>query len=677
MKTSFSIKYFFLLLIMQHCFFLGAQDHHAIDSLQNIIKSTQNDTIKVSALIMLSRHHQNSDVAKSFDYGLQAHTLSVKLKYPAIIGRTHNNLGHVYWYNSNYSSASTHYFKALKIYEGLNDKAAIAECYRNIGWIYQGQKNYNLTLDYYLKSLKINQGLDLKFKIQANYADLSGLYKKIKKFPEAIEYCLKTKQIAEQNNNTYGIAACSHNMGEIYFEMGKYDLAAETFKRAVNLYKKENSFYNNVGCHIGLANSYLKLNYPDKVIEYAEESLKLAKKFNYKAEISSSYQLLALAYSLRKEYATANNYSKLYTIFQDSIYNENNSRQINEMTAKYESEKKIMMINSLEKDKTLSKEKLESEKNFKIYLLIFSVLIMAFAAVLFKGNLQKRKANAALSFAYQEIEIKRKDISDSINYSKRIQDASLSPKELKYKLFPDAFVLFKPKDIVSGDFYWYTEKNGKKLIAACDCTGHGVPGALMSMIGNNFLNQIVNEKGITSPDEVLNHLHIEVRNALKQEEQKTSQDGMDIAIITFNSETEIEYAGAQRPLWIIKKIENEEPLIDNDTNQKLIIDNRELVEIKPEKFSIGGYQSESERKFIKHKISLSKEDCLYIFSDGFADQFGGPEKKRFMSKRFKKLLLDNYTKPMMEQEHILLATIDAWKEDQEQVDDILVIGMRV
>ena len=260
------------------------------------------------------------------------------------------------------------------------------------------------------------------------------------------------------------------------------------------------------------------------------------------------------------------------------------------------------------------------------------------------------------------IEEKNKDITDSINYAKRIQEAILPAKELKYKLFPDAFVLFKPKDIVSGDFYWFAEKNGKRLIASADCTGHGVPGALMSMIGNNFLNEIVNEKGITSPDEILNLLHKEIRKALKQSESSEAKDGMDIALLTFNSETEsdsyrIEYAGAQRPLWMIK--------------------NNLLEEIKANKFSIGGLQSETERKFTKHKITLTKNDCVYIFSDGFADQFGGAEGKKFMSKQFKTLLLSIHQKPMSEQEKILNDTIDKWKGSVQQIDDILVIGIRI
>ena len=254
------------------------------------------------------------------------------------------------------------------------------------------------------------------------------------------------------------------------------------------------------------------------------------------------------------------------------------------------------------------------------------------------------------------IEEKNKDITDSITYAKRIQDAILASKEIKYRIFPSAFVLFKPKDIVSGDFYWFTEKNNARLIAACDCTGHGVPGSLMSMIGNNALNQIVNERGITSPDDILNTLHKEVKKTLKQEENTDTKDGMDVALLSFSSETEMEYAGAQRPLWVIS--------------------NGELKETKAIKVSIGGQSYGSDVQFIKHHFSLAKGDVVYIFSDGYADQFNSNEKK-LMTKKFKEILLDIQHLSMLEQEKHLDDFIENWKGNLEQTDDILVIGIKV
>jgi serine phosphatase RsbU (regulator of sigma subunit) len=271
-------------------------------------------------------------------------------------------------------------------------------------------------------------------------------------------------------------------------------------------------------------------------------------------------------------------------------------------------------------------------------------------------EVQVKERTAEISQQKEIIEEKNKDITDSINYAKRIQNAILASKEIKYKIFPDAFVLFRPKDIVSGDFYWFSEKNGKRLIAACDCTGHGVPGALMSMIGNNILNQVVNERGITSPDEVLNMLHKEVKKTLKQDENTDTKDGMDVALLSFTSETEIEYAGAQRPVWIIR--------------------GKALEEIKAIKISIGGQNYGEEVQFVKHSLSLSKGDTVYIFSDGYADQFNTLDKK-LLTKKFKEILQSIQHLAMPEQEKYLNDFIEKWKGNLEQTDDILVIGIKI
>jgi serine phosphatase RsbU (regulator of sigma subunit) len=303
--------------------------------------------------------------------------------------------------------------------------------------------------------------------------------------------------------------------------------------------------------------------------------------------------------------------------------------------------------------KVLSEKNIEQEKEKQKILASQNELL----------ETQVKERTSEISEQKKVIEEKNKDITDSINYAKTIQDAILPSKELKDKIFSNAFILFKPKDIVSGDFYWFAEKNEKKLIAACDCTGHGVPGALMSMVGNNILNQIVNEKGIISPDAVLNQLHKEMRQTLKQEKQEETKDGMDIALITFKNETEIEYAGAYRPLWIISQSEPESI-------------HYKLTEIKPNKFSIGGYQDGNEPDFAKHSISLQKNDTIYIFSDGFADQFNQSDEK-LMTKRFKEVLLEIQQKSMDEQEQFLASFIDNWRGGNTQIDDILVIGIRI
>jgi len=257
----------------------------------------------------------------------------------------------------------------------------------------------------------------------------------------------------------------------------------------------------------------------------------------------------------------------------------------------------------------------------------------------------------------QELAAKNKDILDSIEYAKRIQQAILPIEEEIHKNLEDAFILYKPKDIVSGDFYWFGA-NGTKVIAAIDCTGHGVPGAFMSMIGYNLLNELINENHITQPDQILNQLHQKVRVALKQtDETSQSQDGMDIAICAIDlQKCEVQFSGAFRPLYHFSK--------------------GELNEIKGDKFPIGGHQRQGEQHFTNHTIKVQKGDTIYIFSDGYVDQFGGPRGKKFMNKQLKELLSGIQDKSMAEQHQLLQAKLEEWQGDLEQVDDILVMGMR-
>lgn len=259
----------------------------------------------------------------------------------------------------------------------------------------------------------------------------------------------------------------------------------------------------------------------------------------------------------------------------------------------------------------------------------------------------------------RELAEKNRDITSSIQYAKRIQEAILPPVDTIFSHFPDSFILYKPKDIVSGDFYWFAEKNGKKIIAAVDCTGHGVPGAFMSMIGHNLLNQIVIENGFTDPATILNELHKGVQAALKQGSNVVdTSDGMDVALCCFDEKmTQVTYAGAFRPMFFLS----------GDT----------LERISGNKFPIGGSTLDLDRRFTNHKRFLNKGDRIYLFSDGYADQFGGENGKKFMMKRFSEMLVSSKNAMINEQISLLDNTIREWMKGYEQVDDILVIGIAV
>jgi serine phosphatase RsbU (regulator of sigma subunit) len=651
------LKYMLIIAFLQSGINLFAQNMHAIDSLKNVLEKEKEDTMKVRVLLHLSYKYQGYDPEKSLEYGKKGLFLAQSINYQTGIGEAHNNLGDVYWYKSDYASASENYLKALKLFEKINDQPKIAESYRNLGWVYYKQRNINAALNYFNKSLAINLRLQRKERLGQNYNDLGIINTENKNYPVAIENYKKSLKIQEEIGNQMGMSTSYGNLAIVYDYMGKKDLAIDNVERCVLTARKLGNKHHLAISLCNLGSFYGNAGREKEALTVLEEAVVLGLEMKFKEVIKDCYVNIATIYKKNGQFEKAFEYEHLLIEIKDSIYNEQNSQQINEMTAKYDSEKKELMISSLEKDNLLTAQKLEREKNFKIYLSVFCAMVAFFVFILFRSNLNRKKANEELSYAYKQIEIKNKDITDSINYSKRIQDANLPPKELKYKLFPDAFVFFKPKDIVSGDFYWFAEKDGCRLIAACDCTGHGVPGALMSMIGNNILNQIVSEKGITSAGKILEILHQEIRKALKQNENPENKDGMDIALIVFKNFNEIEFAGAQRPLWIIK--------------------NNAIEEIKGNKFPIGGIQTEVERRFDTHRLLLSEKDCIYIFSDGIADQFGGELGKKFMTKNLRTLLLNIHDEPMAIQEKIIEQTFEKWKGNREQVDDILVIGIKI
>ena len=331
-------------------------------------------------------------------------------------------------------------------------------------------------------------------------------------------------------------------------------------------------------------------------------------------------------------------YCEIYNFFENGEGESNN----------YQVEYVITDLNGVE---IINKEGEVKRQRAVIFISIRTiVLVLIMVCLIYNRYRLKQRALTLL-------DKKNKQITDSINYAKRIQLAILPPKNVLDEYLNDSFILFKPKDIVSGDFYWVGRNNGSTLFATVDCTGHGVPGAFMSMIGNTLLNQIVHENNITKPSEILKNLHEGVMTALNQgSKEGYSGDGMDIAICNWNIEANtLEYAGAHNPLYHVR--------------------NGKITEIKGDRLFIGGPLSKS--IFKNHSVDLEKGDVIYLFSDGYADQRGGPEGKKFYYEPFKQVLLDIQGKSMEEQKTHLDQTISRWMGNYDQIDDILIMGVKV
>ncbi|AEA43320.1 tetratricopeptide repeat protein [Fluviicola taffensis] len=623
-------------------------------------KSTTTDSISVIKLLNEAKPIVHSDYKKAFKLTNKALEIAEASKDEELIGKVQNSIGNLYWFSGDYNHASEFYINALKNYQKTNNQGQIAECYRNIGWIYLGQGKYELSEEYLLKSLQLNTKLKNQERIIINYDDIGNLYLTSKQYEKGLESCEKSLQLAKKFNLTSAIGTIHITKAQLHYKLDHLSDAEEEYKEGITILNTiPNQSYNLTLGYLGLGKVKKDQNKLNESLPLFEKAIKLSKANNYTPELSEGYLLASKIYSVQNNIGKAYNYMEMYAETKDSVNARNNRNYIQEMGAKLEYEQNKLQIKNLEQEQKLSEASLDRERNFKIFLIVVILFLFVFGLFVYRSFLRKKKDNQLIAKAYLEIEIKNKDISDSIEYALQIQQARLPHIDSIQSCFPGFFVMYLPRDIVSGDFYWFTEtETGKKIFAVADCTGHGIPGAFMSMMGIDGLNYAILEKRIESSSHILNHVNKFIIESLKQDlDTVKSKDGMDTAICIFEKDlSSVKYSGANRPLWIIR--------------------NNELLSFSPDKMSIGG-NNYANYNFNEVDIPLQKGDSLYLFSDGYPDQFGGEKNKKFMTKNLKQLLLDINQLPAQEQETILHQKLNEWKGDFSQIDDIIIVGIKI
>jgi serine phosphatase RsbU (regulator of sigma subunit) len=454
-------------------------------------------------------------------------------------------------------------------------------------------------------------------------------------------------------------------MGAIYAQRGNFQMALKFQNDALAVYKAIGENYNIALLLKYIAETYNKSGNFATALNYYNQSLYILKQSGNKKEMLDNYKEIAVVYSKMGDYKTAFFNFQIYSDTKDTVLGEANLKQIQELEAKYENDKKENEI-KLQKSEISKKELEAKRKNFIIYsFAFFIVVILAFSFLLYRQFAEKKKANILLAEQNDEITKQRdqifqqkKEITDSIHYASRIQRAVLpSPKLLEdYGL--QYFILYKPRDIVSGDFYWMNQKDNRVIIAAADCTGHGVPGAFMSMLGMALLNEIVSKGEFHNAAEILDQLRRLVIKSLHQSgKSEETKDGMDISLCMIDKENNnIQFAGAFNSMYLIR--------------------GGELQEANADRMPVGFHDRLNE-PFTNTVMPIQKDDALYIFSDGYIDQFGGENGKKFMAKKFKQFLLGIQENPMDRQKELLDKNITDWRGELDQVDDIMVIGIKV
>ena len=640
--------------------------------------------------------------AKAIDYYNKAKRISEKINDKPALSSYYVGVGYIYDNTGNIEKALEYYHKSLKINEELNDKTGMSVALNNIGSIYNDQGYIDKALEYYTKSLKLSrESNDIPGVAQA-YNNIGYVYDHKNDLDKGLEYYNKALEIFEKIEDKAGIASSYSNIGHIYKLKGEIETSLGYYNKGLKVYKevgdKEGVTYmlNNI------ATIQMDRGELQKAKTNAIENFSIARELGYPSDIRAAAAILSKIYEKEGNNMKALEMYKLSIVMRDSLNNEATQKASAKQQAKYEYEKQ-KAIDDAEHDKQLAIEHEAAEKQQIITYTTTAglALVGIFLLVVFNRLKVTRKQKLVIEDqkqeveqqktvveeAHHELEEKNKEITDSIQYAKRIQNAILpADKTIKTHL-SNSFVLYKPKDIVAGDFYWLEtvsslegglkkgdhlpsnslQEENLVLFAAADCTGHGVPGAMVSVVCHNALNRSVREYGLTDPAEILNKTR-EIVIAEFEKSDEEVQDGMDIALCCLKGNT-LQYAGANNPLWIIH------PVTSSADEGSVSGSEQELIETKPDKQPIGKF--DNPKPYTTHTIELQKEDSIYIFSDGYIDQFGGDKGKKFKTKAFKELLLSIQKEPMEKQRTLINEAFEKWRGNNEQVDDVCIIGVRI
>ncbi len=690
------------LFFLSFLFVIPAQaQKQTIDSLFNLLDDQKADTLQVNLLIKLSSAYTYNNPVESQRYATKALAMAEKINYPKGIATAYGNIGVVYSEQGKPEDAIKNYLEGLKIAERVKNQSLVANMSSNLGIIFMRLGDIIKAKEYLFRALDIYQKLKDQNRVATAYNNLGAFYQTIGNIDSAVLVYKNAESIFAQNNNQQGLASALANLGIINEGIGRIYEALKYQKAVMEIEQKMGNKNGEAFSAISIGNTYLRVKDFEKAKPYFDKALALSEETKSFELLRDSYGAIYNYYREVDDYENALYHYQRHMGYKDSIFNKNKSEQIARMQTEYETDKGKKNL-EIEKNKNKAqKEELRRKSVQNTTLIVGILMVVGLVFYLYWNNLRKQKTNQILEEQKRLIEDKNVSITDSINYARRIQSAVLPLHEEINKSIPEYFILWKPRDIVSGDFYWFTKtqpepiyeekmtfdgvhrvfkgvKGEKIILAAVDCTGHGVPGAFMSMIGSRLLNEIVNEQGVTEADEILDLLHHKVRLALKQDETQT-HDGMDMSLVVIDKDKQLmQFAGAKNPMYLVQVPQDAEELPDNIPPKET---GRTFQIIKGDIMSIGGYQIFDEVKFKKTIINLSpkkfKSSTFYLFSDGFQDQFGGIKGKKFMVKRFRQLLFELHNKPMDKQKQLLEETLNEWMNGHSQVDDILVMGVRL
>ncbi len=603
------------------------------------------------------------------------------------------NIGNVNYSMGDYPDALTNYNESLAYYDSVSHQEGISSCYNNIGNIFEEQENYDKAIEYYHQALDINLKLNEVRNLGTIYNNIGEISLKKSNLKMARDYFMKSLNCREQTNDKRGMSAVYSNLAMVYYKQEEYSAALNMINKALKIDYQIGDKKGTAEDLNYLARIYTAQHKYNEAIDMANKSLEISNSIQALLQSKESHRLLSIAYEELGNYSKALQEHKLFKDLDDRLFNKEKHEQIEELEQQYQAEKKQQM---LEKQKALVKKQKAEIKQHKITRYFYtagSIFLLIISSLIYWNYRLKQKANKRLNEKNVEIEtqneelqqqneeilnqrdelqkqrdlansqknaiaVKNDEITSSIQYAKSIQTAVLPQNYYISKILRDYFILFKPKDIVSGDFYWFSKKEDKIIAAAVDCTGHGVPGAFMSLLGMSLLNDIVDEIRDIKANDILNILRTRMIQALHQTDlNDENRDGMDIALVVWNKNTNmIQYPGAYNSLYLVRE--------------------GKLIEYKPNRMTIS-IRSKLDKSFTNNDLQAKPGDMVYLATDGYSDQISDRTHKKMTRQRFKKLLGKIADNDPATQKNELNSHFETWRGDYEQVDDVLVVGIRI
>ncbi len=607
----------------------------------------------------------------------------------------YNTLGGIFWSKGDLSAAADAFYKSLDLKVKLGDSLGIANTYNNIGILFDSQHKLPEALEMYNKSLEIYQKKSIKRGIGRAYNNIAIVLKNMNRFGEAIEMLLKSLEIDKQLGNVDDQGKTLNNIGQLYLQMNDALSSIKFFNSAKEVFSKNKNLNGEAATVLNLGHANLKQGNLAQALNHFNQGLFMAQRIHSVELINESYESLCKVYKKNGNSSRALYYHELHSTLSDSLRSLESLNKLDELKIKYETELKETEIVLLNKDRHIRTLEIEKQKSINKFLVLISGLLVILVCLIGIGWFTIRRDNQNLLLKNNEINqqkeeieaqrdqlellnttlnqqneeilaqrdhIKTKNIiisatnrrlTENIEYASRIQKALLPEVDQINNYFSDHFIIYEPKDIVSGDFYWMWPQANKIYFSVVDCTGHGVSGAFMSILAYNYLKDSVITKGLSNPEEIISFISNEVENNLYYNIPRHDiMDGMDIIVCCYNKDdNSLEFSGAHSSFYLIR---------DNA-----------LKSFKTDRYSIGSHVSQTE-SFSNQRVQLQKGDKLIFYTDGYMDQLNVFTKKKIGGTAFKNLIQSTENLSMSEQKQSIMNFFDQWRGDYEQIDDVLV-----